>query len=257
MPILKPILPDLFTDIQRICFETEMPKEKPLTIDTTSLDWLLRLLDLCLPQSICGTFQNCVCINMVCVTCLKLCQRHSKAASRTTSFRPRTKLPSVAPPLSSCKSIQSEHALAPEQVAKHTIGRGEKGLSCEEKLWNVALLLVECRPCSKKGKQLHPRGGCFFPECVAKGSRLTLGGLGVESCSRSVVSMFATVRNRSQPFATVRSRTLRRCHWGKLLQVTFHGCVPCQFATLFHCDLHENDMSRKKRDAFRCTGAVV
>ena len=68
---------------------------------------------------------------------------------------------------------------------------------------------------------------------------------------------FATVRNRSQPFATVRSRTLRRCHWGKLLQVTFHGCVPCQFATLFHCVLHENDMSRKKRDAFRCTGAVV
>ena len=97
----------------------------------------------------------------------------------------------------------------------------------------------------------------FFPECVAKGSRLTLGGLGVESCSRSVVSMFATVRNRSQPSATVRSRTLRRCHWGKLLQVTFHGCVTCQFATLFHCDLHENDMSRKKRDAFRCTGAVV
>ena len=97
---------------------------------------------------------------------------------------------------------------------------------------------------------------CFFPECVAKGSRLTLGGLGVESCSRLVASMFATVRNRSQPFATVRSRSLRRCHWGKLLQVTIHGCVTCQFATLVHCDLRENDMSRKKRDAFRCTGAA-
>ena len=95
-----------------------------------------------------------------------------------------------------------------------------------------------------------------FPECVAKGSRLTLGGLGVELCSRPVASMFATVGNRPQPFATVRSRALRRCHWGKLLQVTFHGCVTCQFATLFHCDLHENDMSRKKRDAFRCTGAA-
>ena len=46
------------------------------------------------------------------------------------------------------------------------------------------------------------------------------------------------------------------CHWGKLLQVTFHGCVTCQFAPLFHCDLHDNDMSRKKRDAFRCTGAA-
>ena len=43
-----------------------------------------------------------------------------------------------------------------------------------------------------------------FPECVAKGSRLTLGGLGVEPCSRSVASMFATVRNRSQPFAVGR-----------------------------------------------------
>ena len=111
----------------------------------------------------------------------------------------------------------------------------------------------------------------------SEGFSFNSGGLGVESCSRSVVSMFATVRNRPQPFATVRnrsqpfatvrnrpqpsatvrSRTLRRCHWGKLLQVTFHGCVTCQFATLFHCDLHENDMSRKKRDAFRCTGAVV
>ena len=96
----------------------------------------------------------------------------------------------------------------------------------------------------------------LFPECVAKGSRLTLGGLGVEPCSRTVASMFATVRNRSQPSATVRSRTPRRCHWGKLLQVTFHGCVTCQFAPLFHCDLHENERWRKKRDAFCCAGAA-
>ena len=66
----------------------------------------------------------------------------------------------------------------------------------------------------------------------------------------------ATVRNRPQPFATVCGRALRRCHWGKLLQVTFHGCVTCQLAPLFHCDLHEKDMSRKQRDAFRCTGAA-
>ena len=38
--------------------------------------------------------------------------------------------------------------------------------------------------------------------------------------------------------------------------MTFHGCVTCEFATLVHCDLRENDMSRKKRDAFRCTGAA-
>ena len=47
-----------------------------------------------------------------------------------------------------------------------------------------------------------------------------------------------------------------RCHWGKFLQVTLHGCVTCQFVPLFHCDLHDNDTSRKKRDAFRCTGAA-
>ena len=44
----------------------------------------------------------------------------------------------------------------------------------------------------------------FFPECVAKGSRLTLGGLGVELCSRPVASMFGTVGNRPQPFAVER-----------------------------------------------------
>ena len=38
--------------------------------------------------------------------------------------------------------------------------------------------------------------------------------------------------------------------------MTFHGRITCQFATLFHCDLHDNDMSRKKRDALRCTGAA-
>ena len=97
---------------------------------------------------------------------------------------------------------------------------------------------------------------CVFSRMRSEGFSFNSGGLGVEPCSRPVVSMFATVRNRSQPFATVRGRALRRCHWGKLLQVTFHGCVTCQFAPLFHCDLHEKDMSRKQRDAFRCTGAA-
>ena len=36
--------------------------------------------------------------------------------------------------------------------------------------------------------------------------------------------------------------------------MTFHGCVTCQFASPFHCDLHESGMSYKKGDAFRCTG---
>ena len=48
-------------------------------------------------------------------------------------------------------------------------------------------------------RPLEPmRENHVFPECVAKGSRLTLGGLGVEPCSRSVVSTSATVRNRPQ-----------------------------------------------------------
>ena len=37
--------------------------------------------------------------------------------------------------------------------------------------------------------------------------------------------------------------------------MTFHGCVTCQFAPLFHCGLHKSGMSCKKGDAFRCTGA--
>ena len=91
-------------------------------------------------------------------------------------------------------------------------------------------------------------------------SRMRSEGFSFNSWGSGGKVLFATrcfyVRNRPQPFATVRSRSLRRCHWGKLLQVTIHGCVTCQFATLVHCDLRENDMSRKKRDAFRCTGAA-
>ena len=39
----------------------------------------------------------------------------------------------------------------------------------------------------------------FIPKCVAKGSRFTIGGLGVDPCSRDL-------RNRLQPFATVLNR---------------------------------------------------
>ena len=43
----------------------------------------------------------------------------------------------------------------------------------------------------------------FLPECVAKGSRFTFGGLGVDPCSRDPAF---GVRNRLQPFATVCDR---------------------------------------------------
>ena len=70
-----------------------------------------------------------------------------------------------------------------------------------------------------------------------------------------VVSSFVNVCRRLSSFVVVVASQIY-CHWGKLLQVTFHGRVTCQFAPLFHCDLHDNDMSRKKRDAFRWTGAA-
>ena len=53
------------------------------------------------------------------------------------------------------------------------------------KFWKMVGLLVQC---------------FFFPECVAR-VPVSFGGLGVRLCSRKVVSMSATVRNRSQPFA--------------------------------------------------------
>ena len=43
----------------------------------------------------------------------------------------------------------------------------------------------------------------LFPECEAKGSRFTFGGLGVHPCSRDLAF---GVRNRLQPFATVCNR---------------------------------------------------
>ena len=94
----------------------------------------------------------------------------------------------------------------------------------------------------------------------SEGFPFIVGGLGVGAVfawlasSRRLSSSLVVCRRLSSFVVVVASQIC--CHWGKLLQVTFHGCVTCQFAPLFHCDLHENDMSRKKRDAFRCTGAA-
>ena len=52
----------------------------------------------------------------------------------------------------------------------------------------------------------------FFPECVAKGSRLTW-----ESEGRAVFARRCfRVRNRSHVFAIVRNRLLWHCRWGEL-----------------------------------------
>ena len=46
---------------------------------------------------------------------------------------------------------------------------------------------------------------CVLPECAAR-VPVSLGGLGVRLCSPSFAFATATVRNRRQPFATVRNR---------------------------------------------------
>ena len=59
-----------------------------------------------------------------------------------------------------------------------------------------------------------PSECCFsFPECVAKGSRLTLEVWRFELCSPSVARAAATVRNRRQPFANDRSEAAKPHRW--------------------------------------------
>ena len=81
-----------------------------------------------------------------------------------------------------------------------------------------------------------------FPECVAKGSPLTWQSEG-RAVFADVVFEFATGRNCLRPSASVRIRLLWPRRWGELLKVTFGGCVACQFAPPFHCDLHKSGMS--------------
>ena len=94
----------------------------------------------------------------------------------------------------------------------------------------------------------------------SEGFPFIVGGLGVgaafawlASCRR--LSSSVVVSRRLSSFVVVGASQIR-CRWGKLLQVIVHGRITCQFAPLFHCDLQDHDMSRKKRDAFRCTGAA-
>ena len=97
-------------------------------------------------------------------------------------------------------------------------------------------------PCSCRILSTRLAASCralrIFPECVAKGSRFTFGGLGVDPCSRDPAS---GVRKRPQPFATVRNRpqasaTVRlRPSWPQSCRanVTFLTCQKmwsCRFA---------------------------
>jgi hypothetical protein len=69
-----------------------------------------------------------------------------------------------------------------------------------------------------------PVGICsHFPGMrMAKGSRFTFWGLGVEMCSRNAALPFATVLNRPQPSATIRNRpqpSAMRVRWPCLQRV--------------------------------------
>ena len=69
-------------------------------------------------------------------------------------------------------------------------------------------------------------GGSFVRNAVfsrmrSKGSRFTLGVWGLRVCSLDVAFTVATVRNRPQPFATVRARTIWPCLWEVLQRWSF------------------------------------
>ena len=57
----------------------------------------------------------------------------------------------------------------------------------------------------------------------SKGSRFTLGVWGLRVCSLDVAFVVATVRNRPQPFATVRARTVWPCLMGSSAEVVIFG----------------------------------
>ena len=61
----------------------------------------------------------------------------------------------------------------------------------------------------------------FFSRVRSKGSRFTLGVWGLRVCSLDVAFTSATVRNRSQPSATVRARTIWPCLWEVLQRWSF------------------------------------
>ena len=121
----------------------------------------------------------------------------------------------------------------------------------------VTLHTKSCVSCGPVAVPVHVTGTlawAFLGGCLLDSGHIQLGVWEVELCSRSL-RRTSVVSRRLLSFVVVVASQIC-CHWGKLLQVTFHGCVMCQFARLFHCDLHDADISRKKRDAFRCTGAA-
>ena len=93
----------------------------------------------------------------------------------------------------------------------------------------------------------------LFSRMRSEGFPFIVGGLGVGA----VFAWLASSRRLSSSLVVSRRRRVSNSlPLGEAFEGDLHGCVTCQFAPLFHCDLHDKDMSRKKRDAFRCTGAA-
>ena len=63
--------------------------------------------------------------------------------------------------------------------------------------------------------------GIVFSRMRSKGSRFTLGVWGLRVCSLDVAFVVATVRNRPQPFATVRTNSVWPCLWEVLQRWSF------------------------------------
>ena len=60
-------------------------------------------------------------------------------------------------------------------------------------------------------RRVRLRSVCLFSRMRSKGSRFTLGVWGLRVCSLDVAFVVATVRNRAQPFATVRAIAIWPC----------------------------------------------
>ena len=65
------------------------------------------------------------------------------------------------------------------------------------------------------------KGNEVFSRMRSKGSRFTLGVWGLRVCSLDVAFVVATVRNRPQPFATVRAIPVWPCPWEVLQRRSF------------------------------------
>ena len=63
--------------------------------------------------------------------------------------------------------------------------------------------------------------GIVFSRMRSKGSRFTLGVWGLRVCSLDVAFVVATVRNRPQPSATVRTNSVWPCLWEVLQRWSF------------------------------------